>query len=176
VQHKSAIIAAEVSRLPAFQASHTIMVYMALEQEVQTAGIIDAARHHNKRIVVPVVDGVNLIALELPCEPAQLRRSRFGILEPGLDGAIVQPDNIPLIVVPGIAFDRYGARLGFGKGYYDRFLQQVPESTYAYGLAFAMQIVPRLPQMAHDVCMHGIMTEQEFIPCQDHATGTAYRN
>lgn len=170
VRHKSAKIAAEVSRLPTFQSSHTVMVYMALEQEVQTAGIIDAARHHNKRIVVPVVKGVNLVALELPLEPAQLRRGRFGILEPCLDGTIVQPDDISLIVVPGIAFDRYGGRLGFGKGYYDRFLQQVPASTYAYGLAFAMQIVPRVPRMAHDVCVHGIMTEQEFIPCQDHAT------
>ncbi len=169
VQNKSAKIAADVSGLPTFQASHTIMVYLALKQEVQTAGIIDAARHHNKRIVVPVVKGADLVALELPFESAQLRRGRFG-LEPSLDGTIVQPDDIPLIVVPGIAFDRQGGRLGFGKGYYDRFLQQVPETTYAYGLAFAMQIVPRVPQMAHDICVHGIMTEKEFIPCQDHPT------
>ncbi|MCZ6876489.1 MAG: 5-formyltetrahydrofolate cyclo-ligase [bacterium] len=170
VQHKSAKIAAGVSGLSTFQASHTIMVYLALAQEVQTSGIIDAARHHNKRIVVPVVEGGNLVALELPLESAQLRRGRLGILEPSLDGTIVQPDDIPLIVVPGIAFDRQGGRLGFGKGYYDRFLQQMPPTAYAYGLAFAMQIVPRVPQMAHDICVHSIMTEQEFIPCQDHAT------
>jgi 5-formyltetrahydrofolate cyclo-ligase len=146
------------------------MVYMALEQEVQTADIIAEAQRQNKRVVVPVVRESTLIAVDLPLEPKQLRRSRFGILEPRLWGSRMQPNEIQFVVVPGIAFDRQGGRLGFGKGYYDRFLQQVPESTFSCALAFAMQIVPEVPRMAHDVMMHGIMTEQEFIPCQDHAT------
>lgn len=171
IQDKSRRIAAAVHALPAFQASPTIMVYMALEKEVQTSDIIAAARRQNKRVVVPVIREATLIAVDLPLESKQLRRGRFGILEPRWRGIAVQPGEIPFVIVPGIAFDRQGGRLGFGKGYYDRFLQRVPASTFSCALAFAMQIVPGVPQMAHDIRMHGIMTEQEFISCQDHATG-----
>jgi 5-formyltetrahydrofolate cyclo-ligase len=68
-------------------------------------------------------------------------------------------------VVPGIAFDVHGGRLGFGKGYYDRFLAQLPATTYRCGLAFSIQMVPCVPHAAHDVRMHGMVTEQGFIPC-----------
>ena len=171
VQQKSMQIAAGMYTLPAFQASPTVMVYMALNQEVQTADIIAEARRQNKRVVVPVVRGSTLIAVDLPAAPEQLRRGRFGILEPRSWKIVVQPGDIPFVIVPGIAFDRQGGRLGFGNGYYDRFLQQVPASTFSCALAFAMQIVPEVPRMAHDVRMHGIMTEQEFISCPYHATG-----
>lgn len=171
IQRKSTQIAAGVYGLPAFQASSTVMVYMALEQEVQTADIIAEARRRNKRVVVPVVRESNLIAVELPLDSKQLHRGRFGIFEPRCLKARVQPSEIPFVIVPGIAFDRQGGRLGFGKGYYDRFLRQVTKSTFACALAFAMQIVPEVPRMAHDVRLHGIMTELEFIPCQDHVTG-----
>jgi 5-formyltetrahydrofolate cyclo-ligase len=173
IQRKSMQIAMGVYALPAFQASPTIMVYMALAQEVQTADIIAEARRQKKRVVVPIIRGATLIAVDLPLQSEHLRRGPFGILEPCWQGSGVQPREIPFVIVPGIAFDRQGGRLGFGKGYYDRFLRQVPAPTFACALAFAMQIVPEIPQMAHDIRMHGIMTEQEFIPCQDHPTGPA---
>ncbi len=168
IQHKSRRISAGIYALPAFQDSPAIMVYMALDQEVQTADIIAEARRQNKRVIVPVIRESTLIAVDLPLELKQLRRGQYGILEPRVRGATVQPGEIPFVIVPGIAFDRQGGRLGFGKGYYDRFLQQVSASTFSCALAFAMQLVPEVPRMAHDIRMHGIMTEQEFIPCQDH--------
>lgn len=164
-------IAAGVYTLPAFQASPTVMVYMALNQEVQTADIIAEARRQNKRVVVPVVQASTLMAVDLPVDSEPLRRGQFGILEPRSWKVVVQPSDIPFVIVPGIAFDRQGGRLGFGKGYYDRFLQQASVSTFFCALAFAMQIVPEVPCMAHDIRMHGIMTEQEFIACSYHVTG-----
>jgi len=161
----STVIAAHVCALPSFGVSHTVMVYMALPQEVQTMPIITQARQAQKRVTVPVIRGQGLIAVALSESPTQLRRGRFGILEPCGPQRVIHPQEIGCIAVPGIAFDTRGGRLGFGKGYYDRFLRQLPATTYRCGLAFGIQVVPCVPQAPHDICMHGIVTEQGCIPC-----------
>ena len=165
IKQHSAVIAAYVCALPAFCVSPTIMVYMALPQEVQTMSIITQARQSQKRIAAPVTRGQDLVALELSEAPMQLRRGRFGILEPCGTQRVIHPQEIGFIAVPGIAFDARGGRLGFGKGYYDRFLRQLPATTYRCGLAFGIQVVSCVPQASHDICMHGIITEQGCIPC-----------
>jgi 5-formyltetrahydrofolate cyclo-ligase len=165
IEQHSTVIAAYVCTLPAFRISHTIMVYMALPQEVQTMPIITQARQLQKSVAVPVVRGQDLIAVALSETPMQLQRGPFGILEPCGTPCVIHPQEIGCIVVPGIAFDTRGGRLGFGTGYYDRFLRQLPTTTYRCGLAFGIQIVPCVPQAPHDVCMHGIVTEQGCIPC-----------
>jgi 5-formyltetrahydrofolate cyclo-ligase len=165
IEQHSTVIAAYLCTLPAFRVSHTIMVYMALPQEVQTMPIITQARQLQKRVAVPVIRGQDLIAVALSKTTRQLQRGRFGILEPCGTPCVIHPQEIGCIVVPGIAFDTRGGRLGFGKGYYDRFLRQLPATTYRCGLAFGIQIVPCVPQAPHDICMHGIVTEQGCIPC-----------
>jgi 5-formyltetrahydrofolate cyclo-ligase len=165
IEHKSTTIAEYVCALPAFHGSHTVMMYMALPQEVQTMQIIAQARQWQKRIAVPVVRGDSLSAVELSDDPAQLRRGRFGILEPYGTQSVIPLQEIGCIAVPGVGFDARGRRLGFGKGYYDRFLGQLPATTYRCGLAFGIQVVSCVPQGAHDICMHGIVTEQGYIPC-----------
>lgn len=165
IEQHSTVIAAYVCALPAFRVSQTIMVYMALPQEVQTMPIITQARQLQKRVAVPVIRGQDLIAVALSEPPGQLQRGRFGILEPCGTPCVIHPQEIGCIAVPGIAFDTRGGRLGFGKGYYDRFLRQLPVTTYRCGLAFGIQVVPCVPQAPHDICMHGIVTEQGCIPC-----------
>ena len=165
IEQHSTVIAAHVCALPAFCVSHTVMVYMALPQEVQTRQIITQARQSQKCIAVPVIRGQDLVAVALSEEPAQLRRGCFGILEPCETQRIIHPQEIDCIAVPGIAFDAHGGRLGFGKGYYDRFLRQLPATTYRYGLAFGIQVIQCVPQASHDICMHGIVTELGCIPC-----------
>lgn len=164
IEQHSAAIGAYVCALPAFRVSHTIMVYMALSQEVQTRLIITQALQAQKRVAVPVIRGRDLVAVALS-ETTQLHRSRFDILEPCEPQCVIHPQEIGCIAVPGIAFDARGGRLGFGKGYYDRFLRQLPATTYRCGLAFGIQVVPCVPQAPHDICMHGIVTEQGYIPC-----------
>jgi 5-formyltetrahydrofolate cyclo-ligase len=165
IEQHSTVIAAYMCALPAFCVSHTVMVYMALPQEVQTKQIITQARQSQKRVAVPVIRGQDLVAVALSEAPTQLRRGRFGILEPYGTPCVIHPQEIGCIAVPGLAFDARGGRLGFGKGYYDRFLRQLPVTTYRCGLAFGMQVVPCVPQAPHDICMHGIVTEQGYIPC-----------
>jgi 5-formyltetrahydrofolate cyclo-ligase len=168
IQQKSTAIAARVCAMPAFSASQTIMAYLALPQEVQTVRLIEEARRRDKRVAVPVVQGATLIAVALPPEKSQLQRGPYGILEPCDKTAIVHPDEIDYVFVPGLAFDRRGGRLGFGMGYYDSFLRQLPTTHYC-GLAFSIQIVPCVPRLPHDVCMPCVVTEQEIISCTDNS-------
>lgn len=151
--------------MPVFKASHTIMMYMALPQEVQTATMMATARRQHKRVVIPVIRGYELVAVECPADASQFQRGPYGILEPRSMPAAVRPEAIDCVLVPGVGFDSGGTRLGFGRGYYDRFLSQLPTTTAYGGLAFHLQIVPRLPHMAHDICMSFVVTEQGVMPC-----------
>lgn len=169
IHQKSLTIAAQLRVVTAFHTSHTVMVYLALGHEVQTAPIIKEAQRLDKRLVVPVVAGTELVAVELPSDHTQLRRGAYGILEPLATAPAVRPEDIHCVLVPGVAFDRRGGRLGFGKGFYDRFLPQLPAITRWYGLAFALQIVPCVPLMPHDIRMHGVITERGLVPCVERA-------
>lgn len=162
----SACIAQHVCALPSFRVSQTIMVYMALPQEVQTHDIIDRAWQLRKRIAVPVVRGRRLLAVELPRERARLQRGPFGVVEPCEPHTVIATQTLGCVLIPGVAFDTTGGRLGFGQGYYDRFLALLPVTTYRCGLAFRLQVRPGVPQEPHDIRMHGIVTEQGHCPCQ----------
>ncbi|MGQ4809953.1 putative protein YqgN [Candidatus Entotheonellaceae bacterium PAL068K] len=166
---KSAAIATHLCAIPAFVASHTIMVYLAQAQEVQTGPIIATARRQGKRLVVPVVVGSRLMAAELSSDPALLQEGAYGIREPRWPLSVVPHEEIHCVVVPGVAFDRQGGRLGFGRGYYDRFLGHLPATACHWGLAFCLQLVPSVPRLPHDICVHGIVTEQGVIPCATHS-------
>ena len=162
----SAMIASHVSAMPTFLDSRTVMLYLALPQEVQTESLLAECHRKAKRVVVPAVTKQGLVAAQMPPGPAELRPGRFGILEPATETAAISPNDIDCVLVPGIAFDGRGARLGFGKGYYDRFLCRLPAATHICGLAFALQIVERVPELPHDVRMQWLVTERGVRRCE----------
>jgi 5-formyltetrahydrofolate cyclo-ligase len=172
-QHYSAKITSYACDLPMYGASETVMLYMALAHEVQTAALIAHARRHRKRVIVPVVTPDGLLAVVCPTEASHFRPGPFGILEPRDLSAVVPPTEIDLVFVPGMGFDAKGVRLGYGGGYYDRFLRLLPAHTHFGGLAFHVQIVPSIPQLSHDICMPFVVTEQgvltydtKAVPCE----------
>ncbi len=152
-----------VRELPMYRASQTVMLYMALAHEVQTTTLIAHARRHHKRVIVPVVTPNGLLAAMCPTEASHFRSGPFGILEPRDLSAVVPPREIDLVLVPGVGFDTRGVRLGYGGGYYDRFLHLLPAHTHFGGLAFHTQIVPSIPQLPHDICMPFVVTEQGVV-------------
>lgn len=162
----SAAVTAHVRSMPAFQTSHTVMVYMALPYEVQTAEIVAEAQRHNKRVVVPVVTPHGLVAVAHPTDARHFRRGPYGILEPCDTSAVVSPTAIDWVLVPGVGFDPHGMRLGYGKGYYDRFLRQLAPRAQYGGVAYHIQVVPSIPHMPHDIRMQFLITEQGVLPCQ----------
>ena len=165
----SAVVARHVSAMPAFLDSQTVMLYLALPQEVQTADLLAECHRKSKRVAIPVVAQHGLLAAQLQPGQPKLKPGPFGILEPANGTTIISPDDIDCVLVPGVAFDGRGARLGFGRGYYDRFLCRLPAAAHVCGLAFSLQIVERVPDMQHDVRMQSLVTEQGVRRCEDNS-------
>lgn len=147
----------------AFAAARTLLLYMPFRGEVATSAIADTARAAGKRVVLPKVvrSGHGLTLHQIDSDPGDLAPGAFGILEPRAGTPQVARNEIDLVVVPGVAFDRQGGRLGYGGGYYDRLLADLPTAC-KLGLAYALQVVDRLPREPHDVPMDGLATERGF--------------
>ena len=138
----------------------------AVEGEVETRAIALDALASGKRIACPRVaaDPPRLEHYQIRSLDELVETPR-GLWEPDPTRAtLVDPAALDLILVPGIAFDRLGGRLGFGAGYYDRFLAGLP--TLKVGLAFSLQIADRVPQSPRDVPVDWIVTESETIACR----------
>ncbi|HTM55320.1 MAG TPA: 5-formyltetrahydrofolate cyclo-ligase [Pirellulales bacterium] len=160
----SAAICETFMELPEFAAARTVMVYIDVRTEVRTRHALPALLASGKRIVVPycVERDLELFLLESMDE---LAVGMYKILEPkpelrdGPDKRIAV-DELDLIMVPGVAFDRNGARMGHGFGYYDKLLEHARANAPLVALAFECQLFTEIPTQAHDVFMDKIITEQ----------------
>ncbi len=139
-------------------------LYCALAGEVPTDRIRHAYLAAGARLYYPRVAGKGSLAFYPHREGDGWETGPYGILEPSIPAGI-EPrlSGWDIIVVPGLAFDRRGNRLGRGFGYYDRFLEGVPESVPRVGLAYADQRVPEVPVDAWDVPVHALVTEEGVI-------------
>lgn len=151
---KSAIIKDRLFNEKEFKKAKLVMFYVSLKDEVDTLSMIDEAVKMGKRVCVPVIlkEEKRLIAGEIKDREKDLERQHFGIYQP-IAGHVreVPLENIDLVVVPGIAFDRNNVRLGRGHGYYDRFLCGLPKDTRTIGIAFDFQVLEYLPKDSHDI-------------------------
>ena len=146
-----------------------LLCYVAIDGEVETRSILAGALAEGRRIAVPVIQRRHrLAAAEIRNMGVDLRRrGSFGIPEPKTHSRRrVGPKALDLVVVPGIAFDRSGQRLGRGKGYFDRFLVKVPPEVPRVALAFGFQVLQRLPTEPHDQPVSAIVTERGVIRCR----------
>ena len=160
VANKSAVICARISAMDAFCRAKTVMLFLPFRNEVDTRPLIEALWAAGKRVLVPLCQpDVTLI----PCrigQLADLQPGTWGILEPKPECRLPVPaEEIDLVVVPGVAFDSQGNRLGYGGGYYDRFLPRLKPGTPKVAIAFDMQMVPKLESDAYDQAMDLVVTE-----------------
>lgn len=140
--------------LPPLAHARTVALYAAAHSELDpsAAGAELAARGVD--LVYPrVADGTRLTFHRT----GDLRTTRFGLREPGADSPELSLDQIDVMVIPGLAFDRTGTRLGWGKGYYDRALATT--RAVRIGYCFALQVVPHVPRESYDIPMHHLVTE-----------------
>ena len=154
-QPLSAKILAALEAHPAFRAANTILLYHSLKDEVDTHGFIEKWSHQ-KHILLPVVIGEEL-ELRTYTGPNDLRIGAYGIEEP-VGTPFTDYAAIDLAVIPGVAFDSRGNRLGRGKGYYDRLLPHMP-TTYKIGICFPFQLVKEVPAETSDNRMDEIVTQ-----------------
>ena len=148
-----------------------IALYAAVPGEVPTGRIREACLAAGARLYYPRVTGKGTIAFFPHREGEGWKVGPYGIPEPPRRrGSRPYAGVFDLVVVPGVAFDRDGRRLGHGFGYYDRFLATLPEGVTRVGLAFAHQVVPEVPVDAWDVPVHALVTEEGVIRAA-HASG-----
>ena len=107
--------------LPAFQEAKTLATYLSFDHEVSTAGLIEEALQLGKRVCVPRTYAQGRMEF-VEYDPDILEKTRFGLLEPNEKGKLVDKSEIDLIHVPGLVFQSKGYRIGYGGGYYDRYL------------------------------------------------------
>ncbi|HEY5672964.1 MAG TPA: 5-formyltetrahydrofolate cyclo-ligase [Malonomonas sp.] len=153
-----------------FKAARTLALYSAINNEVQTELLFAAAVAEGKRVSYPRVRSTVLEFVEVVSLP-HLQLGSFGVAEPQR-GELLPVTEIDLLVVPGVAFDRSGHRLGYGKGFYDRELARVSSAAVSVGLCFDFQLCGRLPSESHDQPVRFIATETQFIPCRPLGAGS----
>jgi 5-formyltetrahydrofolate cyclo-ligase len=165
-------ICRKLAALPEYVHAATVMFYVDLGPEVRTRRYLPAVWKDGKRIVVPYCAGEQLELFYLESLD-ELAPGTLRILEPKAElrsraDRKADLSQVDLIVVPGVAFDRRGGRLGRGKGYYDRLLRQAPSETSLVALAFECQLFPEIPMLPYDVYVHKVITEKAIY---DPASG-----
>ncbi len=138
-----------------FGSSYTIALYASLPDELPTSSVIKRWSCH-KRILLPRV-GSDCQMEFFEYDPTQISKGAYGISEP--EGEVSTPiEEIDIIIVPGVAFTLEGARLGRGKGYYDRYLSRTKNRAYTFGVCYLHQIIDSIPVEPHDVILDEVIT------------------
>lgn len=140
-----------------------IFAFVSFESEVDTHQIINQALKDSKTICVPRIEskerGMEIFKINSLDE---LETGYFGILEPKKSCPSIDPQKIDLILMPGVAFDREGGRVGYGKGFYDNFLRKMNKKVDKIALAYDFQLLDKVPMDEFDVRIDGVITEQQL--------------
>ena len=163
LEQKKALSLSALSRLeqlPLFLTADKVLLYHALPDELQTGSLLEKWENR-KQLFLPVVQGEDLLIK--PYRKGETTIGQFGIIEPAGE-ATLPPHEIELAIIPGVAYSLNGARLGRGKGFYDRLLEQL--SCPCIGICFEQQLYPEIPVEPHDRWMDLIITPERVVYCK----------
>ncbi len=166
IRDKSRQVFLNLAEVVEYRNSQNIMFYVATRSEVQTEEIIKMSIKMGKNVFVPIIlpECIDLAPSKIFDFDTELEKGKKGIFEPKKEYyRLFSSENIDLIIVPGIAFDLSGNRIGRGFGYYDNFLRKVRSSAKIVALAFEMQIVKKISNDKYDIPVNKIITEKRII-------------
>ena len=157
---RSSSVIKNLCALPEFKAAKNVLFYWSMADEVFTQEIVpEIAR--SKNVFLPVVKGDDLLIKKFTAEKSLVDGESFAIPEPDDAAEEVSVDEIDFVVVPGVAFDLEGGRMGRGKGFYDRLLSKATgKGPYKAGICFDFQIVDEVPREPHDIIMDKVVSEK----------------
>ena len=162
-------MAERLEQLEPYQRARLLHTYVASkDNEVDTAGLIRQSLARGQEVAVPVVQpGTRILRHALIQGLGQLQPGRWGLPEPAAGHPCWLEDlaRIDLVIVPGLAFDPLGRRLGLGGGYYDRFLARV--SAPKVGLIYGELLLDELPSETHDIHVDIVITESQTLYCKE---------
>lgn len=146
-----------------FRDAECVCSYISVRSEMSTAGIILRALENGKKVIVPKVFGETLRFFRIRNLTDDLARGTFGVLEP-IDGCEeADPETAGVCLVPGVIFDERGNRIGYGKGFYDRFLNGLNPAVPTIGLAYDCQVLKSVPAEDGDVPVQFLVTPSRGI-------------
>lgn len=166
---RSLLIQRRLLETAEFQDAAAVALYSPILNEVFTEELFRTARQMGKQVAYPRVNGGKL-EFVVTTGAEELRPGAFNVLEPTGEETIPF-EALEMVVVPGVAFDQYGHRLGYGKGFYDRVLCRKEEGRVLVGLCFELQLVCVLPAEVHDVAMDLLITEERVLRMDQAAQG-----
>lgn len=170
----SAAIAQRLLGLPEAEDAATVMAFWSFGSEVDTARLIDRLVAEGRVVALPRIEDADVVPVAYqPGDP--MAATTFGAMEPTA-GRALGPDQLDLVVVPGVAFDRDGNRVGYGGGFYDRLLPRLRPGVPAVGVAFGLQVVGRVPSGGTDRVVDTIVTEDEVFRPRSRPGSTAGRS
>ena len=150
---------------PAWREANFILGFAPLSDEPDVMPLLEECWASNKRVALPRYDsGSSVYTACAVSARNEIRLGNFGVLEPGAGCPLVPLNQLDFILVPGVAFDLAGRRLGRGKGFYDRLLAEV--RGHKCGVAFDAQIVAHLPEEPHDIRVDSILTPTRWHSCR----------
>lgn len=163
---KDSLIRERLLGLPEFRRAGSVLLYASFRSEVSTVEIIEEALAMGKAVSVPKSDPEALSLTPRSITGlGDLSPGYMGIPEPRDAAPMVANNEVEMVIIPGTAFDPNGWRLGYGKGYYDKFLHGLKGRVLLVALAFEEQLVEGLPHEGHDVPVDIIVTDKRVIRC-----------
>ena len=161
----SAALVDRMTSLAAFAGARRVLLNVPFRSEWDAAPLIERALARGKEVLLPRVDETSrMLDLRRIADPAaDIVTGYRGIPEPVERCPRADPASVDWVLVPGVAFDREGGRLGYGGGYYDRLLPLLSPRAARVAGAFSMQIVDRVPSAPHDIRMDTVVTEAEIV-------------
>lgn len=150
-----------------FNNSAHIMVYLDFKHEVRTDFIINYCLEHNKNVYIPIcIPETHELCISRITNLNELKSGHFGILEPKTEYIRLSNSRLlDLVLVPGVVFDSTGNRIGFGAGYYDRFMKRLKLGAVKAALAYSFQVVDKVPTDEYDIPADYIVTENDIVSC-----------
>jgi 5-formyltetrahydrofolate cyclo-ligase len=167
-KHLSARVADNLWSVPEFTTAESILFFISFRSEVDTIPMILRALGEDRTVCVPCTDAGSkaMVASRIMDLDEDLEIGNYDILEPrGKCLRPIPPEEIDVVLMPGVAFDLSGGRLGYGGGYYDRFLEKCDPRCALIAVAFEIQIVDHVPCADHDAHIHKVVTESRVIDC-----------
>jgi 5-formyltetrahydrofolate cyclo-ligase len=163
---KGTMIKKRLFELEEFTRSESVLLYASFRSEVDTIQIIDEALKIGKKVSLPKSDPeTHTLSLHLIQGLEDLSEGYKGIPEPAGSAPRVGNNDVQMVIIPGVAFDIRGGRLGYGKGFYDRLLRQLKGNIPLVALAYEEQMTDEIPREEHDVPVDAIITDKRVIRC-----------
>jgi len=161
VRERSAAACRLLCEQPEYQRAEILLIYLSTASEVETTPLAHQAWNDSKSVLAPRVawEQRRMLPIEIRSLATDVRAGPMGIREP-VEGMPIPVSDIDLVIVPGLAFDLHGNRLGRGRGFYDRFLSHRDYRGVSCALAFEEQIVENVPTSEHDVCVNMLVTDK----------------